>query len=102
MGNAVMKQQIESAKWELKSVLRTPLIASEFSGKYPTQSGTLPEKLYKPMQQLDAVQTLEANLTSTEDILKKKKKKTSSNTGGSDRKFKGFKKKKMKQQQAQE
>ena len=88
MASALNKQTTEGAKRELQFLLSTPLIASEFSGRYPTMTGSLPQKLYRPSD-LGAVDALNQNLSSTTSILGKKNKPVNS-----DRKFKGFKKKK--------
>ena len=84
------KQKIEDAKRELQYLLRTPLVVSEFSGRYPTQSGSLPPGLLNHQEKLNAVETLQSNISQTGKLLKKKSK-----PSNGDKKFKGFKKKKM-------
>ena len=73
MVSALNKQTTEGAKRELQFLLSTPLIASEFSGRYPTMTGSLPHKLYRPSD-LGAVDALNQNLSSTTSILGKKNK----------------------------
>jgi len=89
------KQKIEIAKKELSSLLKTPLVVSEFTGKYPTQSGCLPENLCKP-RELSAVDALQSDVANSENILKKKTSKTNTNA----RIFKGFKKRKKNSKQS--
>ena len=90
MANALNKQKIAAAKTELQHLLRTPLIAAQFAGRYPTMTGSLPSQLYRPSE-MGAVEALNQTLGSTASILRKKSK----NVNG-DRKFKGFKKKRGK------
>ena len=89
---AVHKQKVESARRELTDLLRTPLINSEFCGRYPTMSGRLPTKLFRAAD-ASAVEALQKDQMSSQNILKKKNKKPA---GNADKKFKGFKNKKKK------
>ena len=72
---------------ELDALLRTPLMAAGFGGRYPTMSGSLPH-FEAPAQQ--AVDVLHNEVANTNKLLGKKNKANNS----ADRKFKGFKRKK--------
>lgn len=89
-GQAKKASKVKAAntRRELDALLRMPLLAAGFGGRYPTMSGGLPHLEAPTAQQ--AVDVLHNELASTNKLLGKKNKATSS----VDRKFKGFKKKK--------
>ena len=82
-----------AVKMQLKMLLKTPLATRDFSGKYPTMTGSL----RMPGKEAEgAVEALKRDMVETETLLKGNKKKKYK----PEDKFKGFKKKRSKSKPA--
>merc|ERR1712060_190160 len=63
------KQQVVVARAALNSLLNTPLDQASYCGAYPTMGGLLPGEVLAPKKE-DAVESLEASISSSKALLK--------------------------------
>jgi len=63
------KQQVAAARVALNSLLSTPLDQASYCGAYPTMGGLLPGEVLAPKKE-DAVESLEASISSSKALLK--------------------------------
>ena len=92
VGNS--KNTVEYVKMELQKMLKSPLSHQVYGGAYPTMGGGMPTDVLT-MKEETAVDALQNNLKYTQNLLRSKKRPDKPQN-----KFKGFKKKKQKAQEA--
>jgi len=63
------KQEVAVARAALNGLLATPLDQAGYCGAYPTMGGLLPNEVLAPIKE-DAVESLEASITSSKALLK--------------------------------
>jgi len=63
------KQQVAVARAALNSLLNTPLDQASYCGAYPTMGGLLPGEVLAPKKE-DAVESLEASISSSKALMK--------------------------------